>query len=83
MGIVRIKDYNDTTIRDGINLAINIFDSKGTEGVIMRIQYVLNNATIGNRVKSLIDIIDDISNSKKLLRFGRGPNGIGAYIVNS
>lgn len=83
LGIVRIKDYNDTTIRDGINLAINIFDSKGTEGVIMRIQYVLNNATIGHRVKSLIDIIDDISNSKKLLRFGRGPNGIGAYIVNS
>ena len=83
LGIVRISDFKEETIREAIIHAIDLFDRYEEEGIKSRIDYVIDNATLGHRVNTIFNIIDDISKRRSTLVFGKGPNGIGSYVVNN
>ncbi len=80
LGIVKIKDLTAKSVINGINQAIRNFDQSGQRGVIDRIEYCLNNATSGHRIKSILDSIELIASNNKRIVFGHGPNGTGLYV---
>lgn len=80
LGIIKIKDLSTNSVVNGIKKAIETFDRSGSGGIIDRVEYVLNNATPGHRVSSILNSIELIGINNQKILFGRGHNGTGLYI---
>lgn len=83
LGIVKIKDLSTENVINGIKQAIKNFDQSGPSGTIDRVEYVLNNATAGHRIASILYSIESIGTNNLKIIFGKGPNGTGLYINNN
>ncbi len=81
LGIVRIKSYSIDELRRAINRAIEIFDFGGPHGIEKRVNYILNNGMLKHRISKLLQCVDDLGKGGKRVVFGKGPEGIGSYIV--
>ncbi len=61
LGIIRIKDLNYDTIKLAVKKAIEIFDTRGEEGIMKRFYFVYQNHMLVNRVKDILHEIIEIS----------------------
>ena len=80
LGIVRIENLDSQNVRAGISQAISNFDRDAHSGVLARLNYVLGQAMTGHRIQAMLQHIEAIYQHKNKLVFGRGANGIGAYV---
>ncbi len=61
LGIIRIKDLSYDTIKLAVKKSIEIFDTRGEEGIIERFCFVNQNHMLVNRVKDILHEIIKIS----------------------
>lgn len=79
LGIVRISNFNDSSIRDAISIAVNNFNDQGVEGVRNRLIYVAENHLLGHRIKEIISTIKHKIDTDTMPKFGIANNNIGVF----
>lgn len=80
LGIVRIPALTAQDLAIGIQQAVTNFDRLGSEGVIARSEYVIQQGLLGHRLLQMLQTLSSIANGSTQLVFGNGPNGIGCYL---
>jgi hypothetical protein len=83
LGIVIIDDLSPENVRNGIEKAILNFNKMGVDGIVKRTDYVINNALISHRVKSMTSFIDRVACDNITITYGSGPSGIGIYATTN
>lgn len=79
LGIVRINDLSLSTIQLAARKAFEIFDKRGTNGLLKRLEFVSEKHMLKNRVEDILKNIKLLSNTSNKIRFGRISGAFGLF----
>ena len=72
LGVVRIDDFELSTVRAAVDQAVTTFDAMGAEGVRFRSEYVLNGHMMGHRLLSMLSAIRTAAEGHLTVRLTEG-----------